>query len=129
MIMLVITFAGIVLSVLLRDSMPDSTMLWFVLFGISLVIMTSSEIRSYIRLHKTLTEQQIREQEAMTELFKSRMISKEKKPANPADEAKLVEQMALELKARLGSSKTLTAENVKQLTQELTSHLPHKAGG
>jgi len=129
MIMLVITFAGIVLSVILRDSMPDSTLLWLVLFAITLIIMTISEIQSYTQLNKRLNEKLAREQEAMAELFKSRMITKEKKPASPADEAKLVEQMASELKARLGSSKTLTAENVKQMTQELTAQLPHKTGG
>ncbi len=128
MIMLVITFAGIVLSVILRDSMPDSTLLWFAVFAISLIIMTSSEIRAYCHLHKILNEKQTREQEAMVELFKIRATTKENKPVSSADEAKLVEQMASELKARLGSSKTLTTENIKQMKQEVTAQLPHKAG-
>jgi aspartokinase-like uncharacterized kinase len=123
--MLVLTFAGIVLSVILRDSIPDSTLLWFAVFAISLIIMTISEIRSYLHLHKTLHQKKAMEQEAMSELFKSRLTGKDKKPLTPADNAKLVDQMATELKARIGSSKTLTAENVKQMTKGLTSQLPH----
>lgn len=126
MIVFVIPLGGIVLSVILMDSIPDSTVLWSILFAITLVIMTVSEIRSYVILHKKLHEKHVMEQEAMLDLFQSRMISQEKKPSRAVDESKLIEQMAGELKSRLGSSNNLSAENIKKMTKELTAQLPLK---
>jgi hypothetical protein len=120
-----IPLAGIAISLFLRDSVPDTTMLWIALFSTSLVMLAVSEIKAYMQKHKKIFSERAREQEAMVDLIKNRLLNNEKKVIAPGDEAKLVEQMANELKARLGSSKTLSAENIKQITSEMTSKIPH----
>ena len=126
--LIVITIAGIVISVLMSSSMPDSTAIWFVLFAIGLAYVTASEIRSYLRLHNELTERHRREQESMADLMKERLIVKKSKPSTVEDEAKLVEQMANELKARLGNANSLSAANLKQMTNDLKNQLSHNPG-
>lgn len=126
--LIVITIAGIVISMLMSNSMPDSTSIWFVLFAIGLAYVTFTEIRSYLRLHNELTEKHRREQESMAELMKERLIVKKSKASTPVDESKLVEQMANELKARLQGGQKLSAESLKQMTSEMKGQLTHTPG-
>lgn len=105
MFALAISFTGIVMAVLFRDTMPDSTLLWFVLFLISILIMVFEEIRLYMKIHSEVKEHRVREREAMVDLLKERLVSGEKKAMTGADEDKLAEQMIGEIQARIAAKK------------------------
>lgn len=126
--LIVITIAGIVISVLMRDSMPDSTVIWLVVFAVGLGYVTLTEIRAYLHMHKELSERHRREQESMAELMKDRLLVKKNKAATPADESKLVEQMANELKSRMGNAQSLSAASLKQMTNDIKNQLSHNPG-
>ncbi|MSM40488.1 MAG: hypothetical protein GJT30_12805 [Geobacter sp.] len=105
MFALAISFTGIVMAVLFRDTMPDSTLLWLILFLISIFIMVFEEIRLYMKIHSEVKEHRIREREAMVDLLKERLVSGEKKAMTGADEDKLAEQMVSEIQARIAAKK------------------------
>lgn len=105
MFALAISFTGIVMAVLFRDTMPDSTLLWFVLFLISILIMVFEEIRLYMKIHSEVKEHRVREREAMVDLLKERLVSGEQKAMTGADEDKLAEQMIGEIQARIAAKK------------------------
>lgn len=105
MFALAISFTGIVMAVLFRDTMPDSTLLWLVLFLISILIMVFEEIRLYMKIHSEVKEHRVREREAMVDLLKERLVSGEKKAMTGADEDKLAEQMIGEIQARIAAKK------------------------
>lgn len=126
--LIVITIAGIAISVLMRDSMPDSTVIWLMLFAVGFGYVTLTEIRAYLHRHNELAERHRREQESMADLMKERLLVKKSKAATPADEAKLVEQMANELKSRMGNAQSLSAANLKQMTKDIKNQLSHNPG-
>lgn len=126
--LIVITIAGIAVSVLMHDSMPDSTLIWFVLFAAGCAYLTVTEIRAYLHLHTELTERHRKEQESMADLMKERLLVKKSKASTPEDEAKLVEQMANELKSRMGNAKSLSAASLKQMTADIQNQLSHNPG-
>ena len=101
MLALIFSLLGIILTLLWRESMPDSTLIWFVLFLLSLMIMVISEVRSYLRLHSKYREIRTKEQEAMINLIKDRLIPAEKATSDQIDQNKLAEQMANEIKSRM----------------------------
>ena len=101
MLALIFSLLGIILTLLWRESMPDSTLIWFVLFLLSLMIMVISEVRSYMRLHSKYREIRTKEQEAMINLIKDRLTPAEKASSDQIDQNKLAEQMANEIKTRM----------------------------
>lgn len=123
--LIVITIAGIAISVLMSDSMPDSTVIWFVIFAVGFFYLVFGEIRTFLHINRELEERYRKEQESMADLMKERLLVKKSKAAGPADEAKLVEQMANELKSRLGKSSSISAESLKQMTNDIKNQLSH----
>ena len=123
---IIIPLAGIALSVFIGDTVPNQTILWLVLFLASMILIAVAEIKAYLHRHREVYNARKQEKTAMADLIKNRLLTAEKTALVPGDETKLVEQMANELKARLASSKSLSAENVKQITSELTSKIPQK---
>lgn len=105
MFALAISFTGIVMAVLFRDTMPDSTLLWLVLFLISIFIMVFEEIRLYMKIHSEVKEHRVREREAMVDLLKERLVAGEQKAMTGQDEDKLAEQMVSEIQARIAAKK------------------------
>jgi hypothetical protein len=100
-----IPLAGIVIAVFLGDSITDQTLYWLALFFISLALLLSAEIRSYLNLHSSYRQARAHEREAMAELLKDRLGKSDTVSSAAVNEDRLAEQMVNEIKMRISKKK------------------------
>lgn len=100
-----IPFAGIVIAVFLGDSIPDQTLYWLALLFISIALLLSSEIRSYLNLHSKFSQARAQERETMAELLRERLGKSDTVSSASVNEDRLAEQMVNEIKMRISKKK------------------------
>jgi small basic protein len=97
---------GIIVAVLMNDSIPDNTLFWIGMFLVALLLMVGGEIRAYLKIHAKIKQERVQQRDEMINLIKERLVTGgDKKAMNAVDEAKLVEQMTKEFEARVAAKK------------------------